>query len=151
MSTNTWIDKAKEVLSKNNEGNVPIMDKTKDENSKEKKIEKVNNIVHFSPNTDICTCNDELLMNIDMPGIDKNNLSLNYENEILSIEASIILDEYEGLSPIYTEYKVGNYERKFHIGEGYDLDRISASLDNGVLSIKLPKRETYKPRKIEIK
>lgn len=145
MVIKNWIDKAKESLNINNSENnkLTVSDDTKTSSS--------NDSLFFEPNANICTCEDDLLMEVDLPGIDKNELKINYENEILNIEANIDLKEYEGLSPIYTEYRVGNYSRKFKIGNSYDTEKIAAALNDGVLTIKIPKREQMKARLIEIK
>ena len=141
MSVDKWIDKAKEIVNPSNEN--------KELNKKE---EKTYSTIYFSPKTDIFGCKDtdDLHLELDLPGISKEQLKINYANEILEIDANIELKEYEGLSPIYTEYKIGNYTRKFNIGEGYDIEKIKANFSDGVLKIHLPKREALKPKKIEI-
>ena len=57
--------------------------------------------------------------------------------------------DYDGLTPIYTEYNVGNYLRRFTLANAqhFDRDQISARLVNGVLEVKLPKAEKAKPRR----
>jgi HSP20 family protein len=58
---------------------------------------------------------------------------------------------YNNLSPVYTEYNVGNYFRQFALNEDVDETRIQARMRNGVLEVELPKREHAKPRKIEVR
>jgi HSP20 family protein len=62
------------------------------------------------------------------------------------VDASI----YNQLSPLYTEYNVGNFYRQFALNEEIDDSRIKARMRNGVLEVELPKREHAKPRKIEV-
>ena len=50
-----------------------------------------------------------------MPGVVKENVDVNVENDILTIEGRIDYSKYEGLSPVYTEYNVGHYVRSFQI------------------------------------
>src|SRR6266446_7046511 len=54
---------------------------------------------------------------------------------------------YNNLSPVYTEYNVGNYFRQFALNEDIDESRIQARMRNGVLEVELLKREHAKPRR----
>jgi HSP20 family molecular chaperone IbpA len=54
------------------------------------------------------------------------------------------------LAPVYTEYNVGNYVRRFTLSRDIDSDRIDAKMENGVLELDLPKAESAKPRRINI-
>jgi len=49
------------------------------------------------------------------------------------------------------QYRIGDYYRAFQISDDYDKDRVQAKLENGLLQILIPKKESAKPRKIEIK
>jgi HSP20 family molecular chaperone IbpA len=69
---------------------------------------------------------------------------------VLSIEGRVSLEDYENLTPIYTEYNVGNYARRFTLSNEIDTDRITARMFNGVLELELPKAEHAKPRRISV-
>ena len=58
--------------------------------------------------------------------------------------------EYENLAPVYTEYNVGNYLRRFTLSSDIDADKIGAHVTNGVLHLELPKAERAKPRRINV-
>jgi HSP20 family protein len=69
---------------------------------------------------------------------------------MLTIEGGVGVDDYKDLEPVYTEYNVGNYLRRFTISSDIDVERIRASVTNGVLELELPKAERAKPRRIAI-
>jgi HSP20 family molecular chaperone IbpA len=104
----------------------------------------------FVPDVDICESSDGLLLRADMPGVDEESLEINVADGVLSIEGHVSVKDYEGLAPVYTEYNVGNYARRFTLSNAVDVERISARMKNGVLELELPKAEKAKPRRIAI-
>jgi len=101
------------------------------------------------PAADIVENKDEYTLYADMPGVAKENLDISIENMELTISGKI--EETSRERPSYREFELGNYERKFLLNQEIDSEKISASLDRGVLKLILPKREAAKPRQIEIK
>lgn len=90
----------------------------------------------------------------DLPGLDKENIDLNYENNVLSIRAHQEREEeekHEEGNYIRRERSTRSYSRQFLI-ENVDEEKIGASFENGVLTIDLPKkeRETESRKRIEI-
>jgi HSP20 family molecular chaperone IbpA len=85
-----------------------------------------------------------------MPGVDENSVEVNVANGVLSIEGWVSVKEYENLQPVYTEYNIGNYSRRFTLSNEIDTNRITAKMVNGVLELELPKAEKAKPRQITI-
>ncbi|MBF0238386.1 MAG: Hsp20/alpha crystallin family protein [SAR324 cluster bacterium] len=104
----------------------------------------------YSPPTDIVETDKSLIVNMDMPGVLKENLAIRLENQVLEVEGHIDFSPYQGLNPIYTEYNVGHYTRKFTVSSSIDTDKIEASLNDGVLTLTLPKAEKAQPRQIQI-
>jgi len=105
----------------------------------------------YVPDVDIYETDTSMYLWADMPGVDDTSLHIQLEDGVLTIEGQVALKEYEHLAPIYTEYKVGNYTRRFSVSRDVDPDKIAAHLTNGVLALELPKVERAKPRKIEVK
>ncbi|MFL4967186.1 MAG: Hsp20/alpha crystallin family protein [Xanthobacteraceae bacterium] len=104
----------------------------------------------FLPVTDIFETDQALTVVMEMPGVDKNNVDVRVENDVLTIEGRIDFSKYEGLQPVYTEYNVGNYARSFQISSKIEQDQISAELGDGVMRLILPKAAKAKPRKIKV-
>jgi len=106
---------------------------------------------YFLPDVDIYETNEALHLRADMPGVKDQDVEVTLENGILTIEGKVLIDTYQGLSPLYTEYNVGNYFRQFELNEALDESKISAKMKDGVLELELPKGEAAKPRRIEVK
>ena len=96
---------------------------------------------------------------LEMPGVDRENINVNLESGVLTIEGEINFAKCEGLYPVYevrrsvpryTEYNVGNYARSFELSSDVDRGRISAELKDGVVVLTLPKAEKAKPLKIKV-
>ena len=105
----------------------------------------------FVPTTDIFETNDALKVVMEMPGVDKANLDVNVENDVLTVSGRINLSKYEKLQPVYTEYNIGHYRRTFNLSSSrVNQDRIAAEMKDGVLTLTLPKVEQAKPRRISV-
>jgi HSP20 family protein len=104
----------------------------------------------FVPATDIFETDGVLTVVMEMPGVDKNNVDVKVENDVVMIEGRIDFSHYDGLQPVYTEYNVGNYGRGFQLSSKIDQDRISAELKDGVMTLVLPKAEKVIARKIKV-
>jgi HSP20 family protein len=105
----------------------------------------------FLPNADIYETTNELRVVLEMPGIEKKNVEINLEDDVLHVEGRLDLSKYSGLQPLYTEYNVGHYARSFQLSSKIDQSKIAAEMNNGVLSLTLPKVEQAKPRTIQVK
>jgi HSP20 family protein len=104
----------------------------------------------FVPTADIYET-QESIVNLEMPGVDKERVSIHVEDGILYVEGQLDFARYEGLQPVYTEYNIGRYSRNFRLPNQVDQTKIEAQMKDGVLSLMLPKVEQAKPRKIQIK
>ncbi len=105
---------------------------------------------YYIPNTDIFESEDALTVVMEMPGVERKDIDIRLENDVLRVEGRIDFAKYEGMEPVYTEYNIGHYARAFTLSEKIDQDRISAELDDGVLTLTLKKAEAAMPRRITI-
>jgi HSP20 family protein len=105
----------------------------------------------FLPTADIFESKDALKVILEMPGVERSNVDVRVEDGVLSVQGRLDLSKYQGLQPLYTEYNIGHYARSFHLSSKIDQTKISAELQDGVLSLSLPKIEEAKPRTIQVK
>ena len=106
---------------------------------------------YFLPEVDIFESEEGLRLWADMPGVDEKDVEVTLKDGMLTIEGMVSVEVYRNLIPVYTEYNVGNYFRQFVVNEDIDASRIEARICNGVLEVSLPKAETARPRRIEVK
>ncbi|CAN5369077.1 N/A [soil metagenome] len=93
---------------------------------------------------------DRYVLNADLPGIDPSSVDIDVDGRLLSIRAERAARADEGLKLISRERSTGTYLRRFQLGQGVDTAAISASYDNGVLSVVIPVSEKAKPRKVAV-
>lgn len=105
---------------------------------------------YYVPPADIYETDEALTVVMEMPGLERNNLTVSLENDMLQVHGQIDFSKYEGLEPIYTEYNVGHYARSFTLSRKIDQERISAQMKDGVLTLTLPKAAEAQPRRIAI-
>jgi HSP20 family protein len=105
---------------------------------------------YYIPYADIHETDDALTVVMEVPGVEKKDLNVALENDVLRVDAQIDFAKYEDVEPVYTEYNVGHYTRSFTLSNKIDQERISAQLDDGVLTLTLPKAKETQPRRISI-
>ncbi|MGE0481800.1 MAG: Hsp20/alpha crystallin family protein [Phycisphaerae bacterium] len=116
------------------------------------RTERVRSGPTFAPVVDIVERPDRLLLIADMPGVAADALDITYERGALTIRGCVApRSAYEHRNLVLNEYGVGDFERSFEIGEGVDSNRIEAELQDGVLTLHLPKSPELTPRKIAVK
>jgi HSP20 family protein len=105
----------------------------------------------FMPTADIYETGDALSVILEMPGVEKKNIDIRVENDVLIVDGRLDLSSYAGLRPLYTEYNVGHYSRSFRLSNKIDQNRIGAELKDGVLTLTLPKAESVRTKTIPIR
>lgn len=104
----------------------------------------------FVPAVDIYESEASLTLVLDMPGVGIEGVSIDIENDQLSIRGTVPNGTSDG-SMVLHEYSVGDYYRQFSLSNAIDRSKIEATMKDGVLRMVLPKADAVKPRKIEIK
>ena len=92
---------------------------------------------YYVPNTDIFETEDALTVVMEIPGVEKKDIEVKLENDVLRVEGRIDFSKYEGLDPLYTEYNVGHFARAFTLSREVDQQQIAAQLEDGVLKLTL--------------
>ena len=103
------------------------------------------------PAVDISETGEAYLLYLDMPGAQKDAISVSVVDETLVVKAPITPVHGDGAAVLYTEIRTGAYERRFTLGGGIDRNTVDARYENGVLSVRLLKTEASKPKEIVIR
>lgn len=103
----------------------------------------------YMPAVDVIENEKESVLFADMPGVDQANIDITIEKSVLTIKGKPTYPEFSGYEPVYSEYGIGDFERSFTLSDAVDKDNISATIKDGVLTLRLPKASP-KTRKISV-
>lgn len=123
---------------------------TKQEQNDVTTVERTRGGLTYRPLIDIWESEDELVLFADLPGVAPEDLEIQFENRELRMHGKV-KQRHQNINFVDGEYGIGDFYRTFTIGEAVDAEKISAELNDGVLALHLPKSESVKPRRIEIK
>ncbi|MFD0315246.1 Hsp20/alpha crystallin family protein [Streptomyces flavalbus] len=93
---------------------------------------------------------DDFIVHFDLPGIDPESIELDVERNVLNVRAERRNPAPEGAEMIAAERPTGTFTRQLFLGDTLDTERIDASYDVGVLTLRIPVAEAAKPRRIQI-
>jgi HSP20 family protein len=104
---------------------------------------------YLIPVADIGSSGDAYVLQVEMPGVDKSGLELTVENgELLIVGHRRQIDSIG--EPVYREMRTNDYRRVYELDPSIDTGKINARIDQGLLTVTLPKAETVKPRKVAV-
>ena len=86
----------------------------------------------------------------DLPGVAREDLSIGVDGRNLTIEAPLKLGEANALTSVYAEVRANHFRRSFELSSDLDTSKIDAGLRDGVLTLRIPKAEQAKPRRIDV-
>ena len=104
----------------------------------------------YVPPADVWETEDALAVAMEVPGVARDAVTIELKDDVLRVEARVDPAKYEGLEPVYTEYGVGHWARAFALPDKVDRGRIEARLEDGVLTLTLPKAAEARPRRIAL-
>lgn len=93
---------------------------------------------------------DQYVLSADLPGIDPGSVDLDVDGQLLTIRAERRAPASEQVKWLAHERPYGTYMRQFTLGDGVDVEKITANYEHGVLSVIVPMAERAKPRKIQV-
>ena len=93
---------------------------------------------------------DHYVLTADMPGIDPGSVDIDVDGQLLTIRAERFASANENAKWLVHERPYGAYMRQFTLGDGVDVEGITANYEHGVLSVIVPMAERAKPRKIQV-
>jgi HSP20 family protein len=103
----------------------------------------------ITPPASVTDTADGYMLEIEMPGVKKDGLDISVENHELTIIGRRSVPAEEG-TVIHRESRPENYRRTFELDPSIDANKISAKIDEGLMTLTLPKAEHVKPRKITV-
>ncbi len=122
-----------------------------DKTAVQKNSESAQNDVALIPPVDVLEDASGITLYADLPGVPKENLSLQIDADTLTIAGEIAVEMPEGVQASHAEVSLPRYRRTFNLSKELDSTKVNAEFNNGVLKLSIPKAAHAQPRKIEIK
>ncbi|WP_378741289.1 Hsp20/alpha crystallin family protein [Nocardia brasiliensis] len=104
----------------------------------------------WSPLADLSETEDAYLVEIDLPGVRREDVDIDLSGQDLTIQGEVKQTEHQGVFRRRTR-RTGQFTYRLTLPQNVDAEKVEASLANGVLTVRVPKSEAAKPRRIEIK
>lgn len=112
-------------------------------------VESTRNVRQAAPLVDIYENENEILLHAEMPGVQKDDISINIDNGRLTVSGVRTLEKVGAAE--WEEFGDVEYQRAFSVPQTIDVNKVNAELKDGILALHLPKSEAAKPKTIEIK
>ena len=93
---------------------------------------------------------DRFVVQFDLPGVDPNSIDLTVEKNVLTVSAERSWQPTDGQEVIVSERPQGSFRRQLFLGDALDVEHVSASYRDGVLTLTIPTAPQAKPRKVSI-
>jgi HSP20 family molecular chaperone IbpA len=102
------------------------------------------------PPVDISESDAGITLVADMPGVSREGLKVHVEGNTLLIEGNLQLEVPEHVTAVHADVRASTFRRRFLLSRELETDRIEASLKDGVLTVRIPKRAELRARSIEV-
>lgn len=102
------------------------------------------------PPVDVVEDASGITLYADLPGVAKDKLNLQIEADTLTIEGEVAIAVPQGMEASHVEVGLPRYKRAFTLSKELDASKVSARLEHGVLSLRIPKAEHAQPRRIAV-
>jgi HSP20 family protein len=109
-------------------------------------VERTRPVRVIVPRCDIFEGEDAVQIECEMPGADESSIDVTLERSILTITGRFEAEAPEGFRPVWREFEGGEYRRSFELSNEANAEGIEAGMQNGVLSVKVPKMKPAQRR-----
>jgi HSP20 family protein len=99
---------------------------------------------------DVYRMGDEYVVEMDLPGVDPSSIEVHTEQNTLTVSAEAQSTHEQADEQILCERSHARFHRQLYLGEGLQTDKLTASFDNGVLTLRIPLAERQKARKVDV-
>ena len=106
--------------------------------------------VFLRPAVDIYEDSTGITVKADLPGVSRDRLDVQVDGNNLIVEGQAVIDMPEGMESRYADVNATRFRRSFALSNELEADNISAEINKGVLTLRMPKRAEVQPRKIEV-
>jgi HSP20 family molecular chaperone IbpA len=103
------------------------------------------------PPVDVFEDTEGITLQLDMPGVTKDRLKLEANRQALIVEGDAFVEMPPGMQALYADVRSTHYRRSFVLSDELETDKTEASIRDGVLTVRIPKRAEMRPRRIEVK
>ena len=105
----------------------------------------------LAPAVDVFENSHGITVQAEMPGVSKDRLIVQADRNSLLIEGDVVIDMPPGIEALYADVQATKYRRSFVLSGELATDQIEANLKDGVLTVRIPKRAEFRPRKVEVR
>jgi HSP20 family protein len=102
------------------------------------------------PPVDVFEDAEGITLQLDMPGVTKDRLKLEANRQALVIEGDAFMNVPPGMQALYADVRSTRYRRAFVLSDELETDKTEATIKDGVLTVRIPKRAEMRPRRIEV-
>jgi HSP20 family protein len=105
----------------------------------------------WNPRTDIIETDNEFIINVDLPGVKKPDVTVNYQDNQLSISGERKSEEVKEKKDYLRKERIyGNFHRVYTLPQSINPNKITANFKDGILTVTVPKTEESKPKQVKI-
>ena len=109
------------------------------------------NLRTWTPSVDVSETPEQLILRLEVPGMSREDIRISVENNVLTVRGEKQQEATQENESFYrTERSYGSFERSFSLPTHVNSESVRANMENGVLTIRLPRREEARPREIAI-
>jgi HSP20 family protein len=123
--------------------------KTTVENGQQTAAQQTRQTDYVAPEVNIFETKDGYVVEAEMPGVNKEGLEITVEDNELTIVGHRNSEQLNA-QPLFRERRLADYRRSFELDPAIDTSKVAAKIEQGILTVSLPKSEKVKPRKIAV-